>query len=128
MKLLCQTLSIVLLAAIHGGRSHAETRCEMVRRLADDLGCGFGIKTVETKPDSNYLVRGSFTSGRCLMAEKLKKDKANQTANCEEWLSKRRAELGKRFVTGSCQMDCEPCPSGLTRCTVQGEAHYNLEQ
>lgn len=125
MKLLVLVLGLISLA----GELRAEDSCVLVRRLAANLGCGgvsYGDTVVVENPVNNdFVVSENFTSDSCLTAKPLDDLKVSQKAECNKWLSGKRKELGKQYLSGTCVQKCNPCdPASLLKCETVGSAHY----
>lgn len=109
-------------------QTNQENSCVLVQKLAANLGC---VGTVAggdaTKPFSDEIVSNTFGPSDCAAVKKLEDDKATQKKECQSWMAEQKRELGSRYITGSCKLNCSPCESNQSRCSTVGEIRFRLD-
>lgn len=46
-------------------------------------------------------------------------------SDCQAWIKDQRSDLGKRYLTSTCEDSCSDCGMSLQRCTVTGTIRYH---
>ena len=73
-------------------------------------------------------MNSDFGPTKCVIDENLDAEKREIKKQCEEWVKDRKAELGSKFLTSTCNPECSPCPKNevLKHCSYRGEVHYSV--
>ena len=140
-------LTAFIFFALTAPAKAAEHRsCQLVRELSDQLGCSSGaipppgpgavaLPAGSTPPPSgplgevtgsehNYLVNSTFGPSQCKTQDLSKEVAKELRAECDGWVKERKADLGNKYITGTCTEACEECNMGLRRCSYKGTVHY----
>ena len=86
-------------------------------------------KAPEEKPTESVITAkfgsksGSGTAG-CKTEELSKTAVKGLKSDCSAWMKDRQTELKTRYLTGSCEEECDDCGMSLKRCMVNGRVHY----
>lgn len=109
--------------------SHASYECSLVRQLSDQLRCGMldGAPGAEREqiPDPNFVLSSDFGPTLCKAKQVIEEPRKDLKKECDTWLKERKTDLGKSFLTGTCQESQEACSGGLVRLTYKGLVHYS---
>ncbi len=126
-------LSALTLGLLFTIAAQAEPKtCREVYNLGMELGCSFSKADQNdntsspgaTPKDDNFTVRSTFGPTACKTQELAKEMVRDLKAECNGWLKERKADLGTKYQTGTCNEECSDCTMGLKRCSVNGVAHY----
>ena len=97
-----------------------------------ELGCSFSkadqndnsSTSGSTPKDDNFTVHSTFGPTACKTQELAKEMVRDLKTECNSWLKERKADLGSKYQTGTCNEECTDCTMGLKRCSINGVAHY----
>ncbi len=106
--------------------------CREVYNLGMELGCSFSKADQSenntapgaTPKEDNFTVRSTFGPTACKTQELAKEMVRDLKTECNAWLKERKADLGSKYQTGTCNEECTDCTMGLKRCSINGIAHY----
>ena len=128
-KVILIYLGLVLLIFMLSNVSHASYECSLVRQLSDQLRCNVldgGMGAVKQDiPDPNFVLNSDFGPSLCKAKQSICEARTALKKECDGWLKERKADLGKSYMTGTCQESQEPCEGGLVRLTIKGLVHYS---
>lgn len=119
-----------ILLTTHTATATSYATCHKVWELERELGCGPSPHQPPT-PDNkkhSYVIISQFGPSICKATQSLSEVKKDLKSECQNWLNERKADLGSKYNTGTCEEKCEPCPQGLQKCTYSGMVHYNQPQ
>ena len=121
---------IFFLVFLFANIANASYECSLVHQLYDQLHCydggawGPGGTMNQQIPDPNFVLNSDFGPSLCKAKQVLDEVRKNLKTECDVWLKERKSDLGKSYMTGTCQETQAPCAGGLVQLTFKGLVHY----
>lgn len=122
----------VCLPAAHADRAG---ECSRLWQAERENGCPSmpSENSVEADPERpamrDFAINSDFGPTKCVIEENIEKETRMIKKECADWKKDRQAELGSKYLAGTCNPQCSRCPDNelLKRCAVRGEVHYSLK-
>ena len=128
MKILLLVISLLVSASAFADSKASE--CTRLWQLEKELGCpampSDFVPSAQPVKKENFFSKKTFGPSKCVTSDDLDGQKDLLEAKCEKWKEGQKKDVGDRYLSGTCDSGCEPCPGNpsLQRCNVKGEVHY----
>src|SRR5438445_200881 len=135
-KLMKLIIPIIMFFSLSTAWADKASECTRLWQLERETGCpampsdsvGSTVPLTVT-PRENFIINSEFGPSKCVIDENIEKEKQVLKKECNECIKERKADLAEKFLTGTCNPECGPCPKNevLRRCTYKGEVHYSVK-
>ncbi|MEQ1877029.1 MAG: hypothetical protein ABL958_10315, partial [Bdellovibrionia bacterium] len=101
-------------AFAHPTGSGSAVDCRRLWDLEKELGCfAYHPSPIETTPEKKeFTMESQFGPSQCKALNAIDAAKKELKTECDGWLKERKADLGTKYRTGTCNAKCDPCGSG----------------
>lgn len=121
-------LGLIAFVSVHAAFAAPSIDCRKLWDLERELGC-FAYQPMPhlpTQPEKKeFVMESQFGPSQCKASNAIDAAKKELKSECDGWVKERKADLGTKFRTGTCNAKCDSCGQGLERCLTTGLVHYS---